>query len=1746
MNGKVSNSQMMMNGSCNDKAETKEGGGVQQTTDEKITESMTTNSNDDHDTNVDNDVDEERTSSDSSIELTHDPLTGSVNVSTAETERAEEEATSNEEMMKDESDEQCQLWSTTNNNYTNNNNDDDIIQESGGIEVNANTTAFGDIWSTEAFGFATTSPLKDLLDTNNFTLVDLLAQDELLQELRGCEIKLIEYFNKEEVVAGLVECLMIEVPDGGSLMGKERWVVEEEQRRRALSVRQNKLLLDEKEREKKLAAANSISDNNNPASPEMEDKKKATLFDASSPKQESDSLHIEAKWNSPPNNNTSSFFPSSPTNNNNEGEEQQRTPLEEYDMRFIRYPYMACEVLCSEVGSTIDILIDGYVDDDDDDIDVIDNNNNHHDNNSSSGVIHDEEDSLLGDNNNNNNEEEGEERRDGGTMKTSMREVKGEEEYHDMNDEANSNNESGSNTSTSSAAYSTVPTPMQPPPHIHPHPSTTTQQQPPLSRKQRMVPKKRILDILFATLINTPPISSSSTSTTTTACLDDRRAGYFEKILNVLYRKRPQAMCDYMNTTLIVTTESMGMAKYILGNLTMGGVMQQDGRSTASSTNNTSGDGHEKDGIGKSASYVSLSRQMSSSDHDDNNATATPTPPPSKTPTTLIDPNCKFPMPTTPPMLMCALFDHMHSYSMMHIVQQLLLPSPVRQMQSQKQNEVGGGATPIPSENDDKETTTTDGNSNNDNDPETSMKDDDEDDNNPTNAMNNQFMNTLNQMNGIGMMDDDDDNDDDDDMEDVDDPMHHIFQCDWLEQYTNHALELLLRRLEGDTTSFMVGYGFPVGYNVNDLNGRGSNGTTCVGGEGDAEMKSETSSQQQQQQQQRQEEESLSCSQHASEILITIIQNSPLDSRVMLTLSSNPALQRIINLICPPPSSPKTTEEVDDFSAHESIMTCAITVLESLVLQLGGYGAVATTTTGLTTTTTTSASGNNSGNESGGDTSMAEDNTAQMGRQSSISEVQEATTWTLIQHVPALLDRLSTLLTHPITKTWIIPAQYSNSQPRAILGTSRLRILRLIESLVLLGDTAVDLALQDSDCLEKCLELFWQFEWCSMLHQSAANLLVHVFEGGECRSGLQQYFLIRCKLLERLMDSFEGDNSMSCSATDDNNPLVAGETSRTSTSGNQGDDYDDDDVAIGESDNADQAEDGDDDVAPVSEDDVDSAMEKECQEKGDAIIGIATEEDGGDDDNDNDGGGVNESGDLVTINSSTTSPQQQQLPPNQICFRKGYMGHVIIICQALVHACNNNTTSDEAVSDPNAGCNDTEEVEERLNSSPLSSPLQSADELDGICATSSFETSAIQAAAHAIDDSNSCSSNSKKRKDRSPVRSEDIKRLASSPNPSSDCDDLFSSPTSPIPKVPPVAQSPSNHKAAEECKSSNQAQSPLSIDNILRQHTLYDKWQDFVSSVLASEMSVQSTPLGGQQTTNQNNAIGFGGMMPSVINDNSDSDFLDIDQASSIGGDAIGGLIVGEIDMDENDLDIAASMMEALSLPPTANGSAGSSQPAGHSRRRGVSLLGGSTDTTASEKKGTGIGNFGSVIEQPGGFKDCYVYDDPLGGFHPFDSADSSDEDEKNSSEEEDGFMSDAMVVSKDDGDVSKQEGSGDGKKNGNIAKSGSSSSDEESGDNDEDDDDDDDDDDDVPVMDLFAGFANFEDAFDDHGNDPFGSSNEKESSGDDIFSSNNDGSGNKKDDPFFAESPFDLVDSLSSEEAETEDNGKAHGGKAS
>jgi len=561
-------------------------------------------------------------------------------------------------------------------------------------------------------------------------------------------------------------------------------------------------------------------------------------------------------------------------------------------------------------------------------------------------------------------------------------------------------------------------------------------------------------------------------------------------------------------------------------------------------------------------------------------------------------------------------------------------------------------------------------------------------------------------------------------------------------------------------------------------------------------------------------------------------------------------------------------------------------------------------------------------------------------------------------------------------------------------------------------------------------------------------------------------------------------------------------------------------------------------VAPVSEDDVDSVMEKECQESSEAMIGMTPEPSEED---------IKESCDLLVPDDSPISPQKGNDRPNKTIFRKGYMGHIIIICQALVHACNS-STPEETTDDP-TGENAMGTILEEPSPKTLDST--SSDEISTMC---SFETSAVVSShppsEQPCDDgeTNSAASNtSKKRKDRSPVRDgshhDDLKRVASSPTEEDNDDDDVedcSANTFPIPNVLSVedtnlaSPSPNDVTVVEEDSLSSAEQQPpespppsplgldflgLSIGGILRRHPLHDRWQNFVVSVLASEMTVQSTPLGGdgqgdqppQQPTPQQQMQEI--MASAIANSCDDGDLFrtDVEESSNDGSTEGGGSIVavGEIVMDENDLDIAASMMEALSLPPSPNGGGGGDgPPAGHSRRRGSlggsSLMGNSVltadgssaekDSSASSRSSSTGSNFGSVIQQhPSagiGFKD-YVYDDPLGGVHPFDSNSSSDEEEEEDKnqvdgfskkndhmddDDNDGFMSDAMVVSREDGgDSTKQQQLGDG--GSGMKKSGSNSSNSDAGT-----DDDDDDDDDVPVLDMFVGsfeanFANF-DAF--------------------------------------------------------------------
>eukprot|EP00977_Amphora_coffeiformis_P026456 scaffold26780_cov235-Amphora_coffeaeformis.AAC.1 len=616
-------------------------------------------------------------------------------------------------------------------------------------------------------------------------------------------------------------------------------------------------------------------------------------------------------------------------------------------------------------------------------------------------------------------------------------------------------------------------------------------------------------------------------------------------------------------------------------------------------------------------------------------------------------------------------------------------------------------------------------------------------------------------------------------------------------------------------------------------------------------------------------EQQLAMSLNASEVFITVIQNSMLSSETMLTLTTVENWNKLIAAVLP--------ADGEAFSSHESYQTSAMNVIESLVLQLGGYGAVGTMSLLPEEGEEGAAGAGNSSNPE-------------------LSHELIADLENLLEVLPNLLRGFAQLLTHPSTKDWTSRMQFSQHTPVALLGMSRLKIVRVLESLVLLGDPEVDHCLVESNCLRLCLDLFWEFQWCSMLHQSVANLLVHVFEGQNVRYEIQEYFLVQCNLLGRLMDSFGKAEHVIEQAKQQ--AVLLDPTALTDSA----------------------------DPLPVSEEDVEAAME----------VGSTTEEGG------------------AAAASKEGTPQVSQ------SFRYGYMGHVIIICQALVQAC-----------------------------------------------TSEWETGGMEEGP----------------------------------------DGTSGDPAGPLP--PNSLGSTSVDSTAKA--GDNSEVEPLMIAELVKNHELSEQWKDFVSGTLSVEITTQSTPLGGYAGPSTDPLASHrpgmelpqpGGRRPGLADDDMDMGTGPPPPRGMLGGG-------DTIDMDDNDLDVAAQMLSNLGLGARPNTTAtcdDSDDDSGFS---------GSGDSEKSY-------NSGETNNSGGG----YAFDDPLGG-----SGGLGIELGKLTKL---GLGGGGGVKNKPAPEPKKQE-------DDNEDENSHSSSDEEPPRPDSDDEDDnsngenneDDNDNDIPVMDLFAG--NFE-----------------------------------------------------------------------
>ena len=72
----------------------------------------------------------------------------------------------------------------------------------------------GDIWSLSGISFA--SPVNDILDKEFYTLEELLEEDDLLQEVKSKNERLLTFLQTEEVVEKLVEFVVISAEEGAS------------------------------------------------------------------------------------------------------------------------------------------------------------------------------------------------------------------------------------------------------------------------------------------------------------------------------------------------------------------------------------------------------------------------------------------------------------------------------------------------------------------------------------------------------------------------------------------------------------------------------------------------------------------------------------------------------------------------------------------------------------------------------------------------------------------------------------------------------------------------------------------------------------------------------------------------------------------------------------------------------------------------------------------------------------------------------------------------------------------------------------------------------------------------------------------------------------------------------------------------------------------------------------------------------------------------------------------------------------------------------------------------------------------------------------------------------------------------------------------------------------------------------------------------------------------------------------------
>ncbi|XP_064629583.1 serine/threonine-protein phosphatase 6 regulatory subunit 3-like isoform X2 [Lineus longissimus] len=137
---------------------------------------------------------------------------------------------------------------------------------------------------------------------------------------------------------------------------------------------------------------------------------------------------------------------------------------------------------------------------------------------------------------------------------------------------------------------------------------------------------------------------------------------------------------------------------------------------------------------------------------------------------------------------------------------------------------------------------------------------------------------------------------------------------------------------------------------------------------------------------------------------------------------------------------------------------------------------------------------------------------------------------TLQALIPRLKD-IHNLLVEP-------PKQYYNTMPTTLgsldppLGNTRLQVSRLIATVVATNTSSVDLELVNLGTIKVLLNLFYDYSWNNFLHTQVVHLITSILNNaavtidGEEKHPLLQEVVCECRLLEKLLDSWEDNEQI--------------------------------------------------------------------------------------------------------------------------------------------------------------------------------------------------------------------------------------------------------------------------------------------------------------------------------------------------------------------------------------------------------------------------------------------------------------------------------------------------------------------------------------------------------------------------------------------------------------------------------------------